>query len=63
MQTLIVMPLQEDVAMFRHACLAHGLATMDGTVGRLVAVRVPELGLMVVPGGLGKVPFDGGGKV
>jgi adenosylhomocysteine nucleosidase len=57
MQTLIVMPLQEEVAMFRHACLAHGLATADGMVGRLVAVRVPELGLTVVPGGLGKVQF------
>jgi adenosylhomocysteine nucleosidase len=57
MQTLIVMPLQEEVAMFRHACLAHGLATADGTVGRLVAVRVPHLGLTVVPGGLGKVQF------
>jgi adenosylhomocysteine nucleosidase len=57
MQTLIVMPLQEEVAMFRHACLAHGLATADGTVGRLVAVRVPEFGLTVVPGGLGKVQF------
>jgi adenosylhomocysteine nucleosidase len=57
MQTLIVVPLQEEVAMFRHACIAHGLATADGMVGRLVAVRVPELGLAVVPGGLGKVQF------
>ena len=55
MQTLIVLPLQEEVAMFRHACLAHQLVPADGTVGQLVAMRVPELGLTVVPGGLGKV--------
>jgi nucleoside phosphorylase len=55
MQTLIVLPLREEVAVFRHACIAHGLVTADGTVGQLVAMRVPELGLTVVPGGLGKV--------
>ena len=57
MQTLIMMPLQDEVAMFRHVCMAHGLATADGTVGRLVAMRVPALGLTVVPGGLGKAQF------
>jgi adenosylhomocysteine nucleosidase len=57
MQTLIVMPLQEEITLFRHACTAHGLATVGGTVGRLVAVRVPTLGLTIVPGGLGKVQF------
>jgi adenosylhomocysteine nucleosidase len=57
MQTLIVMPLQEEIALFCHACTAHGLATADAPVGRLVAVRVPNLGLTLVSGGLGKVQF------
>jgi adenosylhomocysteine nucleosidase len=57
MQTLIVLPLQEEITLFRQACTAHRLATADTTVGRLVAVRVPDLGLTVVPGGLGKVQF------
>jgi adenosylhomocysteine nucleosidase len=57
MQTLIMVPLQEEIALFRHAWTAYGLATADATVGRLVAMRVPDLGLTVVPGGLGKVQF------
>jgi adenosylhomocysteine nucleosidase len=57
MQTLIMVPLQEEMVWFRQACTAHGLATADATVGRLVAMCVPELGLTVVPGGLGKVQF------
>jgi adenosylhomocysteine nucleosidase len=57
MQTLIMLPLQEEVAMFRQACIAQGLATADATVGQLVAMRVPDLGLTVAPGGLGKVQF------
>src|SRR3954447_17490201 len=57
MQTLIMVPLQEEIALFHQACTAHGLAPADATVGRLVAMRVPDLGLTVVPGGLGKVQF------
>jgi adenosylhomocysteine nucleosidase len=57
MQTLIMVPLQEELVWFRQACTTHGLATADATVGRLIAMRVPELGLTVVPGGLGKVQF------
>jgi len=57
MRTLIVMPLQEEMRLFCHACAASGLATADTTVGRLAAVYVPALGLTVVPGGLGKVQF------
>jgi adenosylhomocysteine nucleosidase len=57
MQTLTMVPLQEEMALFRQACTAHGLATPDATVGRLVAMRVPDLGLTVAPGGLGKVQF------
>jgi hypothetical protein len=57
MHTLIMVPLQEEQVWFRQACTAHGLAPADAMVGRLVAMRVPELGLTVVPGGLGKVQF------
>jgi adenosylhomocysteine nucleosidase len=57
MQTLIMVPLQEEIALFRQACTARELAIADGTVGQLVAMRVPDLGLTVVPGGLGKVQF------
>jgi hypothetical protein len=55
MPTLVMMPLQEEMTLCRQACTAHGLVTTDATVGRLVAMRVPEPGLTVVPGGLGKV--------
>jgi adenosylhomocysteine nucleosidase len=57
MPTLIVVPLQEEMVLFRQACTAYGLTTADVTLGQLVALRVPELGLTVVPGGLGKVQF------
>jgi hypothetical protein len=57
MQALIMVPLQEEMALLRQACTAHGLATADATVGQLVAMRVPALGLTVAPGGLGKVQF------
>jgi adenosylhomocysteine nucleosidase len=57
MQTLIMVPLQEELVWFRQACTTHGLATADATVGRLIAMRLPELGLTVVPGGLVKVQF------
>jgi adenosylhomocysteine nucleosidase len=57
MQTLIMVPLREEMALFRQAYTAHGLATTDATVGRLVAMRVPDLSLTVAPGGLGKVQF------
>lgn len=52
-----MVPLQEEMALFRQACTAHGLATADATVGQLAVMRVPELGLTVAPGGLGKVQF------
>jgi adenosylhomocysteine nucleosidase len=57
MRTLIMVPLQEEISLFCHACTARGLATVDATVGQLIAMRVPDLGLTVVPGGLGKVQF------
>jgi adenosylhomocysteine nucleosidase len=57
METLSMVPLQEEMALLRHACTARGLATVDATVGQLVAMRVPDVGLTVVPGGLGKVQF------
>jgi adenosylhomocysteine nucleosidase len=57
MQTLIMVPLQEEMGWFRQACIAYGLTTADAMVGRLVAMCVAELGLTVVPGGLGKVQF------
>ena len=52
-----MVPLQEEIALFRHACTVYGLTTTDTTVGELVAMRVPDVGLTVVPGGLGKVQF------
>jgi adenosylhomocysteine nucleosidase len=57
MRTRIMVPLQEEIPLFCHACTARGLATVDATVGQLIARRVPDLGLTVVPGGLGKVQF------
>jgi adenosylhomocysteine nucleosidase len=57
MRTLVMVPLQEEISLFCHACTACGLATVDATVGQLIARRVPDLGLTVVPGGLGKVQF------
>jgi len=57
MRTLIMVPLQEEISPFCHDCTARGLATVDATVGQLIARRVPDLGLTVVPGGLGKVQF------
>ena len=45
MQTLIMISLQEEMALFLHACAAKGLATAAAAIGRLAAVRVPDLGL------------------
>ena len=45
------------MSLCRQACTAQALATTDAAVGRPVAMRVPALGLAVVPEGLGKGPF------
>jgi adenosylhomocysteine nucleosidase len=54
-QTLIVLPLPNELALVRQAWTEAGLATVDTRVGRLAAVQVPACGCMLIVGGLGKV--------
>jgi adenosylhomocysteine nucleosidase len=57
MNILIVTPLQQERDFFLQGCGQRGLQTENGLIGRLPAVRLPELKLTVACGGLGKAQF------
>src|SRR5215468_11081870 len=57
MHILIVAPLQEELEFLLRPCLGRGLRAEHITIGRLNAVRLPELGLTLVRGGAGKAQF------
>ncbi len=57
MPTLLIVPLSIELDPFLDACRDHGLARAPTQLGRLPATCLPELGFIVVEGGLGKVQF------
>jgi adenosylhomocysteine nucleosidase len=57
MNILIVTPLQQECDFFLQGCRQAGLQTEEDQIGRLPAVRLPELKATVACGGLGKAQF------
>ena len=57
MEILIVIPTRGEFNLFLKSCTARGLQTESSSVGRIPVVRLPDLGITVARGGLGKVQF------
>jgi adenosylhomocysteine nucleosidase len=57
MNTLVITPMQEEFDWFRDWCSRHGLQTEDSVAGRLPTVRLPDLGITLARGGVGKTQF------
>ncbi len=57
MRGLVVFPIQSEIEGFVRACIEHGMQPEPGQIGRLAVTRLPDLGLTLAPGGLGKVQF------
>lgn len=57
MRKLIVTPMQEELDFLLQSCTKQGFNAESATVGRLPVVRLPDLGVTLAQGGLGKVQF------
>jgi adenosylhomocysteine nucleosidase len=56
-QRLIVIPIQAEIDGFLQACTEVGCLAQASRLGRLPVVQLPEHGITVAHGGLGKVQF------
>jgi len=57
MKTLVVCPLQEELAFFLARCGKKGLAWEEQQIGLLTVARIPDLDLTLAVGGTGKAQF------
>ena len=57
MQTLVVVPLQEELDPFLQACAQRGIRQQAACIGKLPAINLPDLQTTVALGGLGKAQF------
>jgi adenosylhomocysteine nucleosidase len=57
MRVLTVIPMQEELEFFLKGCAEQGWKLETCQLGRISATRVPDLGLTVAQGGLGKAQF------
>ena len=57
MRRLIVTPMKEELDFLLQGCTKAGFQAESATVGRLPVVRLPDLGVTLARGGLGKVQF------
>lgn len=57
MKILIITPMQEEFDFFLQAAARHGFWAEEMRLGRLPAVQLPELGVSLACGGLGKTQF------
>lgn len=57
MSLLTVIPTQRELEHFVQHCCAHGYETRTYTTGPLTLTVLPDLNLVVAPGGLGKAQF------
>ena len=57
MNTLVMIPVQQEYQLFLESCSAHGIRAETSTIGRLPVLRFPDLDMTVSRGGLGKVQF------
>ena len=57
MRRLIITPMREELDFLLQGCTKHGFHAESATVGRLPVVRLPDLGVTLARGGLGKAQF------
>jgi adenosylhomocysteine nucleosidase len=57
MQTLIIIPLQEELEPFLQTCVARGIRQEQRYIGKLAAIYLPDLQASIALGGLGKAQF------
>ena len=57
MSRLIITPMKEELDFLLQSCTKRGFHTESAMVGRLPVVRLPDLGITLARGGLGKVQF------
>ena len=57
MRRLIITPMREELDFLLQSCTKHGVHAESATVGRLPVVRLPDLGMTLARGGLGKAQF------
>jgi len=57
MKTLLVFPLQEELAFFLAHCDKRGLTWNQGQIGQLAVIQMPDLDLTFARGGTGKAQF------
>jgi adenosylhomocysteine nucleosidase len=57
MKLLIVTPLQEECDFLLQSCAGRGFAAERAMIGRLPVAQLPDLGVTVARGGVGKAQF------
>ena len=57
MKILIITPMKEELDFLAQGCAKAGFHAESGMIGRLPVVRLPDLGVTLARGGLGKVQF------
>ncbi len=57
MMKLIVAPLQQELDLLAQTLEVHGFVTQKHPIGRLTSRYVPQLDVLLAPGGLGKAQF------
>jgi adenosylhomocysteine nucleosidase len=57
MKVLVITPLQEELAFFLQSCAERGFLVEHAMVGLLPVAQLPELGITVARGGIGKAQF------
>lgn len=57
MRRLVVIPTHAEIDSFLQGCTELGFSTEVARLGRLPVIQLPELGIVVAHGGLGKVQF------
>lgn len=57
MKRLIIFPLQKELAAFLQGCVQRGYTYETTQIGKLLAIQLPNLGITLACGGLGKAQF------
>ena len=57
MRKLIITPMKEELDFLLQSCTKRGFHAESAMIGRLPVVRLPDLGVTLARGGLGKVQF------
>ncbi|MCP4426720.1 MAG: 5'-methylthioadenosine/S-adenosylhomocysteine nucleosidase [Chloroflexi bacterium] len=57
MNILVITPLQQELDFLLQGCVKRGFQSEETAVGKLPVVQIPDLGLTLTRGGLGKTQF------